>query len=431
MSEEYLLEEIINHTKSRHSLNFYRKAIRLLGEGCVETELGELKYQLKLGNVKRPDKYFTKLLQKQLNNVESEKKYQTEVKSLDTYQEQNQYDFFGHLKPVTVPADSEGTMKQMTYPFPKKSIPFPSFIGSEFFTLSSDKRKSDTVKYTTRTSDDGVIEVSLIRGKISPGDDERRILTVPHGRVFSALVKAWADKGRKHVEHKNGIFVCFVIVSARELADLLGWKNFGGSQLEWLKTAIEDLRNSPYYYQLEKLNVGLKGFGFHLIDGFKPVDNDSKKRPEAIFEIIFSTTVSWQLFNRRTVTRTEELMRIKNEIAFKLRLYLEPRLLSLDGKEYSIELRYLISQLQLPKVLWHNFKSSRKQKIEPAIQELNGQPTADGRIMELHIEKGLSDWLLVAWLKGTPKKVLSSDQTSKEGQIQPVDNFPKKAIISD
>ena len=128
--------------------------------------------------------------------------------------------------------------------------------------------------------------------------------------------------------------------------------------------------------------------------------------------------------------RTEELMRIRNEIAFKLRLYLEPRLLSLDGKEYSIELRYLISQLQLPKVLWHKFKAQRKKKIKPAVQELNGQLTADGRIMELHIEKGLSDWLLVAWLKGTPKKVLSSDQTSKEGQIQSVDNFPKKAIIS-
>jgi hypothetical protein len=56
---DYLLKQIIKYTKSPQSKKFYRNTIKILGEGRVEMELGELKYQIRVGNVKHPGKYFT------------------------------------------------------------------------------------------------------------------------------------------------------------------------------------------------------------------------------------------------------------------------------------------------------------------------------------------------------------------------------------
>lgn len=42
----YVLNEIIEITRDENSMNFWKKAILLLGEGVVSEELGELKYQM-------------------------------------------------------------------------------------------------------------------------------------------------------------------------------------------------------------------------------------------------------------------------------------------------------------------------------------------------------------------------------------------------
>ena len=44
-----LIERILELTNSGQSIPFYRKAIELVGPGLVESELGELRYQMKLG----------------------------------------------------------------------------------------------------------------------------------------------------------------------------------------------------------------------------------------------------------------------------------------------------------------------------------------------------------------------------------------------
>src|ERR1051325_5408401 len=64
-----LIERILDVTKSPQSTDFYQKVIAALGPGAVEMELGELRYQMKLGEVEDPARYFTKLLQSRIQHA--------------------------------------------------------------------------------------------------------------------------------------------------------------------------------------------------------------------------------------------------------------------------------------------------------------------------------------------------------------------------
>ena len=60
-----------------------------------------------------------------------------------------------------------------------------------------------------------------------------------------------------------------------------------------------------------------------------------------------------QLLGRRVVSRPKNLLRMRSELAFVLRLYLEPILLSRGTqKQHSIELLNLIQLLNLPTAGW-------------------------------------------------------------------------------
>ncbi len=399
---DYLLDEIIKITGSKKSIPFYRKAIKELGPNRVEMELGELKYQIGQGRVDHPAKYFNKLIQEQL------KKFGKATKKTipkNTYQELTQLDLFGNLMPANIPTDSIPDEKQIFQPYFPGQIPFPTFIGQEFFTLSKNKKKSDIVIYKTFTADGARVNVSLIRGKITPRGKASGIPTVSHGKLFTALIKAWTDNGSQVLEHNDGTVVCFVRITARKLADYLGWKDFGGWQLTQLKDLLRELKSYPYYYRLEELNIGLKGFGFYLLGDVRIIDAGEGKTAETIFEVLFSTTVSKQLDERKAITKTDGLITIRNEIAWKLRLYLEPRLLSIPDDVYSINLQKLIEELQLPKSSKHQYKSQRKQLISKAVDELNDSETVDGRIIKLKLtlNKDKSDYKLIAFLE-VPKQ---------------------------
>lgn len=401
----HLIKRILEVTKSPQSENFYRNTIKLLGEGIVDMELGELKYQINTGNVQHPGRYFTKLLQDQLN------KYGKDAKKIipkDTYQELTQQDLFKHLQPKEIPKDLQRKEKQMPHPYFRGQIPFPTFIGHEFFTLSSNKKRADTVIYKTETADRKQIEIILIRGKITPKGKSRGISTVYHGRLFVALIKAWTEGDSDFFEHKDSTKLCFVRVSARQLAQYLGWEGFGGSKLTYLKNSLEELRSYPYYFQLEELDIGLKGFGFYLIGDFRIIDTEKERTAETIFEVVFSSTVSWQLLNRHTVTRSDELISIRNEIGWKLRLYLEPRLIALRDNYFNINLKNLIKELQLPKAGWHKFKSQRKREFLKAAKESNNSKITDKRTIKINIglNKDKSDYKLSAFLKDLRQMVL-------------------------
>ena len=50
MDDAWLLEKIVETTKDKKSFRFWLKAIKELGPGIVNEELGELLHQMRLGN---------------------------------------------------------------------------------------------------------------------------------------------------------------------------------------------------------------------------------------------------------------------------------------------------------------------------------------------------------------------------------------------
>jgi hypothetical protein len=96
------------------------------------------------------------------------------------------------------------------------------------------------------------------------------------------------------------------------------------------------------------------------------------------------------------------MLKLRSELAFVLRLYLEPILIGRGiGRDHSIELLNLIRILNLPNAGWHRFKSRRKAIFARAFEELSGMKTSDGHVMEIKLRQGLNraDYLLVGCLR--------------------------------
>lgn len=397
----YLLEQIIKITGDKKSEKYYEKAIKILGPGIVETELGELKSQILEGTIKKKyinnkGAYLTTLLKKQMNKFERPK---TIIKTSrpKTHYEKTQQDLFQNLKPVEVP-EITGEPKKMPVSFSGKDIPFTTFLSASFFTLSTNKKRSDKVSTIFRTLDGVVTEVPLLRGRIRPGSKEYGIPTAQHMKVLAALKLAWSQKESNYTEYSNGPSICYLTIFARELAKLLFWKKFGGRELKRLTNLVTDLKSMPYYLFLEGANItGLKGYGFYLLDEVSLIDGKSRGGVQAVYHITFSSTVSWQLLKRHAVIRPKAMLGIRSELASLLWLYLEPNLRA--HNEVCINLKNLIKVLHLPKAGWQKYKFKRKEQFSKAIEKLNGQKLADDRKMTLEIKPGLQDWQLIARLE--------------------------------
>jgi hypothetical protein len=146
-----LIERLVQFTNSPQSVPFYRKAIRILGAGIVDEEFGELRYRVNRGEVKNPGKYFTTLLHKQLLSSEKLKPGYTGKTSLvlvapradffnQSYQERTYHngsseDLFTELKPIVRPKTEVSETHAMEIAFSAKTLPWPTFLGPEFFTL--------------------------------------------------------------------------------------------------------------------------------------------------------------------------------------------------------------------------------------------------------------------------------------------------------
>ncbi|MCX5784247.1 MAG: hypothetical protein NTX59_01005 [Elusimicrobia bacterium] len=400
----YLIDEILGVTKDPKSKPFLEKALRELGEPVVAGEFGELKYQIQTRQIRNPAKYLTTLLKKQLDKAGGDKEKQNPPgrQKIKTYFEDTQLTLFTNIRPIK----KEGEVDQgtMAVPYGKEIIPWATFISSSFFTLSTNKAKSDRVLAKFRTLDGDVSVVPLLRGRVKPGDRERGILTAEHAKVLAAIESIWVDQDCPRDKYPSGAVTCYCFVSIRELAKALDWKTFGGQGLTWLTSMVYDLKTMPYYFDLSALNLkNITGYGFSLLDGVELAEGKKRGQPETVLKIKFSTPLSVQLLERHTVSRPKELAHIHGELAFLIRLFIEPILIGLDGMEYNKTLTDLIKELSLPAAGWHKYKSTRKQNFEKAIKELNAQKTVTGRPIIVSIEKGLYDWMLSAKLGGVVK----------------------------
>ena len=401
----YLIDEILGVTKDPKSRPFLEKALRELGEPVVAGEFGELKYQIQTRHIHNPAKYLTTLLKKQLDKNgggKGKQKPPAPKEKIRTYFEDTQMTLFANFRPVK----KEGKVDQgkMAVPYGKEIIPWATFISSSFFTLSTNKAKSDRVLAKFRTLDKEVSIVPLVRGRIKPGDIERGILTAEHAKVLAAIESLWVKQDCPRNTYPSGAVTCFCYVSIRELAKALNWKTFGGKGLTRLTSMVYDLKVMPYYLDLTGLNLkNITGYGFSLLDSVELAEGKKHGQPETVLYVKFSTPLSVQLLDRHAVSRPMELAHIHGELAFLIRLFIEPILIGLNGGEYNKNLTELIKELSLPAAGWHKHKSTRKLIFEKALKELNMQKTVDGRRMIVSIEKGLYDFMLTAKLGGEEK----------------------------
>ena len=401
----YLIDEILELTKDHKSRPFFEKALREIGEHVMAEEFGELKHQIRTGQVQNPAKYLTTLLKKRMVQVGGDKAKQDPPvvqEKIKTYFEETQLTLFSNFRPVK----EEGEVDQgvMAVPYGKEIIPWATFISSSFFTLSTNKAKSDKVMAKFRTLDGEVSVVPLWRGRIKPGDRERGILTAEHAKVLAAIESLWVQQGCQRNKYPSGAVTCFCYVSIRDLAKALDWKSFSGQGLTWLTSMVYDLKTMPYYVDLSAMKLkNINGYGFSLLGDVELAEGKKRGQPETVLKVKFSTPLSVQLLERHAVSRPKELAHIHGELAFLIRLFIEPILIGLDGNEYNKTLADLIKELSLPAAGWHGHKGKRKQIFEKAVKELNAQKPADGRPIKVSIEKGLYDWMLSAKLGGEEK----------------------------
>lgn len=400
--DSYLIDEILEVTKDFKSRPFFEKAVRKLGESVVAEEFSELKYQMQTREVRNPAKYLTALLKSQLNKIQGNKEKQNSPapqEKFKTYFENTQLTLFSNFRPVK--EEREISQSAMSIPYGKEIIPWATFISASFFTLSTNKAKSDKILAKFRTLDGEVSIVPLFRGRIKPGAEEQGILTAEHAKVLSAIESIWVQQGCQYNKYPSGAVTCFCYVSIRELAKALDWKTFGGKDLIWLINMVYNLKTMPYYLDLTALNLkNITGYGFSLLADVELAEGKKRGQPETVLKIKFSTPLSVQLLDRHAVSRPKELAHIHGELAFLIRLFIEPILIGLNGGEYNKTLTDLIKELSLPAAGWHRHKGKRKQIFEKAVKELNTQKTADGRPIIVSIEKGLYDWMLTAKLGG-------------------------------
>lgn len=324
----YLLEKIVETTGDKKSLPFWTKAIKNGGRGCFG-RLGELNYQMQTGEVRNPTKYLTSLLKSQMGKQKPKSGpliHPEEKKIIRTHFEENQLALFTNLPPQKPSGEAE--KRGMEIPYGKENIPWATFVSSSFFTLSTNKEKSDTVTAKFRTMDGDVTIVPLTRGRLKPGGQEWGIPTAEHGRILAAIGNMWAQQGCQYHKYPSGAVSCVCLVSVRELAQILGRRSFGGKDLIDLTNKVYHLKVMPYYLDLTKLGLPeLTGYGFTLLSKVDLVEGKRNGQAETVLQVEFSTPLSVQLLNRHAVIKPKELSRIHSELGFLLRLYVEPILL--------------------------------------------------------------------------------------------------------
>jgi hypothetical protein len=416
--ETSLIERILKATQSPQSLPFYRRAIAALGEGIVDQEYGELRYRTQLGEVNNPAKYFNALLKKRLEGVRNPRSLEElgssgspprtngRPPSQDrSYQSSSGKELFMELAPIKAHEVGPATAGTMQLPYSVKTIPWATFIGPEFFTLSTNKAQSDRVIARFRVLGGKITDVPLLRGRLFPKDQDRGILTAEDGRILGAIECLWVEQGCQYAQFGNGSVSGHCRVPIRRLAQLLGWRSFGGRDLDHLKRKVINLKVKGYYLELDAVEelrkAGMKGYGFTLIDGVELVDKTIHRMEQTILRICFSDPYTRQLLGRRVVSRPKNLLRMRSELAFVLRLYLEPILLSRGTQsQHSIELRNLIRLLNLPTAGWHKYKSRRQAVFGKAIRELHGMKTTSGHRLDIQIRQGTNtdDFMVVGRL---------------------------------
>ena len=102
---------------------------------------------------------------------------------LSEYQSSSGKELFMELAPIKAHEVGPATVGTMQLPYSQNTIPWATFIGPEFFTLSTNKAQSDRVIVRFRVLGGKVTEVPLLRGRLFPKDQDPGILTAEDGHL--------------------------------------------------------------------------------------------------------------------------------------------------------------------------------------------------------------------------------------------------------
>lgn len=381
-----LVGRILAVTNSENSKPFYFQAIERHGLDRVAGQLSDLEHYQRTGagtenEVKDPAAYFTWLL-KQLDAATPAAAAEAKPngKALTCFFDSPE-ELYAHL------LESPNEKPLITYtgkmldPFSDAGIPWPTFMGPEWITLSTNKKKADEVTTTIRLNNGTSYDAPLLRGQGFRGDNEWGILKPKDRKILRALTRLWINAGSKKTEGE--VEKCWVDITIRQLAAEMGYTNFGGNNLKDLKRDLTRLESLAYGIDFknvpgsERFGSNVKRVKFIELSRMTDLTQKGGKKTAMVMRVHFSEFYSRQLLARKVVTRAKRPTKQLSELAELIQDYIESRVRAgEDG--FEITLTNLIARLFLPFARWHRFKSKRKQVFSKALKELNTATTWEG-----------------------------------------------------
>jgi hypothetical protein len=201
----------------------------------------------------------------------------------------------------------------MPIKYSDKNVACFTFFDGRFFTYPKDKRKNAKVGITIPFKNGTYKTYNLYRGQIIINENGRGQLNTTHGKMLLAIIHIWQKQGCKFAD-KDGFFA-FVKISIRELAKLLGYKKFGGTDFKYILNRIMDITRIP-----NLLSDGKNNFAFTFLNSIT-ICNDTNNKEKTTLILSFNPFIAKQLYERKVLLRNPECYKIKNPIAFKLLMY--------------------------------------------------------------------------------------------------------------
>jgi hypothetical protein len=231
--------------------------------------------------------------------------------------------------------------------------------------------------------------------KLKIGFTDEGTLTTDEQRVYYALVKLWEEHGRNEG---------FTPVSLYRLVKILG-KPWGGKDRKRLRRALMRLRVTPLVWEKSYIDA-VKDTRLDLLHPFTIIDDlkiaRRKEKGEEVSEVGYfrfhEAILKNLLADYTKPVLIDVVLSFKSEIAQILYTHLD--LILSDKASYERRTKELFEDLGLEGETYR-YASKRKEKLEPALKELQGkslttgaiataklEPTKDGADLKLVVRKG-------------------------------------------
>lgn len=261
-----------------------------------------------------------------------------------------------------------------------KVVNFATF-DSRFFTYPSDKRQSSKVNIKIKFENGSYKEYDLYRGLFYKGDKGSGQLNTTHAKILLAIIHLWQQQGSKFAD-KNGYFA-IVNVSIRELAEILGYKQFGGKNFKDLFDKVMDLTKVP-----NLLVSGEETFSMQFLSNLG-VSSIANERQKTVINLQINPFISKQLYERKAFLRNPDIYRIKNPTAFKFLICYDKKIFK--GNTLKLDVKEVAKDLQLESRM-----DSIIRTLKTAIQELNNYELHENYLLKVELVKEDKKYFVIA-----------------------------------